>query len=311
MAMSRSFGGTRLTTVPPMAISPSLISSRPAIMRSRVDLPQPDGPTRTQNSASAISKSTPRITGVEPKCLCTALIATAAKLPPSHSPRRDAYRSRWRQPSRASAALDDHVVGSPGREPADDIPCRLAPQLDLGLHAEESGVRRQYHLRMAEQRTFGGNRLDWQHVEPGSGKYSTIECGKQIVDDHDGAAGGIDEVRTGAHAREGSRIDHAAGLRGERDVRADRVALGKQAPEIGGALDVRRKIPVDEIGIEGEHAAKHVARQVRHAFADAAEPDDAQRHVCGAPQRSGRQVMPAAGADVAMVGNHVAQQRER
>ena len=83
MAMSRSFGGTRLTTVPPMAISPSLISSSPAIMRSRVDLPQPDGPTSTQNSASAMSMSTPRITWVEPKRLCTALIPTAAKLPPS------------------------------------------------------------------------------------------------------------------------------------------------------------------------------------------------------------------------------------
>ena len=52
--MSRSFGGTRLTTVPPIAISPSLISSSPAIIRSSVDLPQPDGPTSTQNSPSAI-----------------------------------------------------------------------------------------------------------------------------------------------------------------------------------------------------------------------------------------------------------------
>ena len=35
-------------------------------MRSSVDLPQPDGPTSTQNSPSAISMSTPRITGVDP-----------------------------------------------------------------------------------------------------------------------------------------------------------------------------------------------------------------------------------------------------
>ena len=42
--MSRSFGGTSLTTRPPIAISPSVISSSPAIIRSRVDLPQPDGP---------------------------------------------------------------------------------------------------------------------------------------------------------------------------------------------------------------------------------------------------------------------------
>ena len=44
MAMSRSFGGTSLTTSPSIAISPPLISSSPAIIRSVVVLPQPDGP---------------------------------------------------------------------------------------------------------------------------------------------------------------------------------------------------------------------------------------------------------------------------
>ena len=48
--MSRSFGGTRFTTFDPIAISPSEISSSPAIIRKSVDLPQPDGPTSTQNS---------------------------------------------------------------------------------------------------------------------------------------------------------------------------------------------------------------------------------------------------------------------
>ena len=64
MAMSRLAGSTSLTTRPPMAISPPLISSSPATIRSRVDLPQPDGPTMTMNSRSAISASTPWITGV-------------------------------------------------------------------------------------------------------------------------------------------------------------------------------------------------------------------------------------------------------
>ena len=36
-----------------------VICSRPATMRSKVDLPQPEGPTKTQNSPSAISISTP------------------------------------------------------------------------------------------------------------------------------------------------------------------------------------------------------------------------------------------------------------
>src|SRR5918994_4756562 len=55
--MFRSFEGTRLTTRSPILISPSVMSSRPARQRSAVVFPQPDGPTRTRNSPSAISRS--------------------------------------------------------------------------------------------------------------------------------------------------------------------------------------------------------------------------------------------------------------
>src|SRR3954454_4326024 len=53
--MSRSRGGRSVTTLSPITTSPSVSSSRPATIRSRVDLPHPDGPTRTMNSPSAIS----------------------------------------------------------------------------------------------------------------------------------------------------------------------------------------------------------------------------------------------------------------
>ena len=43
MAMSRSFGATPFTTRAPIEMVPAEISSRPAIMRSSVDLPQPEG----------------------------------------------------------------------------------------------------------------------------------------------------------------------------------------------------------------------------------------------------------------------------
>ena len=69
MAMFRSLAATRLTTLSSMAISPAVMSSRPAIMRSRVDLPQPDGPTSTTSSLSAISTSMPWITSTGPKDL--------------------------------------------------------------------------------------------------------------------------------------------------------------------------------------------------------------------------------------------------
>ena len=80
--MSRSFDSTSLTTLPSIAIVPSLISSRPASMRSRVDLPQPDGPTSTMNSPSSISKSMPWITFVVPKAFWMFWNATVAIGPP-------------------------------------------------------------------------------------------------------------------------------------------------------------------------------------------------------------------------------------
>ncbi|MNP22228.1 hypothetical protein D3C76_1148890 [compost metagenome] len=59
MAMPRSFGMVSLTQRSWIRIWPSLTLSNPAIMRSRVDLAQPDGPTKTINSPSLMSRSTP------------------------------------------------------------------------------------------------------------------------------------------------------------------------------------------------------------------------------------------------------------
>ena len=59
MAMSRSAGSTWFTTRSPIFTSPPEIVSRPAIMRSNVDLPQPDGPTSTQNEPSSMPSETP------------------------------------------------------------------------------------------------------------------------------------------------------------------------------------------------------------------------------------------------------------
>ena len=56
MAMSRSFGATSLTTTPSIDAVPSVMSSRPAIIRRVVDLPHPEGPTKTINSLSLMSK---------------------------------------------------------------------------------------------------------------------------------------------------------------------------------------------------------------------------------------------------------------
>src|SRR5207249_4551208 len=58
MAIPRTRGGNPLTALPPMKTSPSVGCSSPAIMRSSVVLPQPDGPRRTRNSPSLVAKET-------------------------------------------------------------------------------------------------------------------------------------------------------------------------------------------------------------------------------------------------------------
>ena len=47
-----------------MKILPALTSSSPASIRRVVDLPQPEGPTRTMNSPSRISRSMPGTAGL-------------------------------------------------------------------------------------------------------------------------------------------------------------------------------------------------------------------------------------------------------
>src|SRR5262245_58225768 len=54
--MSRSRARRMVTSSPPSRMRPPVGSSRPAIMRSVVVLPQPDGPSMTKNSPSPTTK---------------------------------------------------------------------------------------------------------------------------------------------------------------------------------------------------------------------------------------------------------------
>ena len=71
MAMRRCAGGSAVTSAPPMKMRPLETCSRPAIRRSVVDLPQPDGPSRTTSEAAAASKLTLSTAGVAPQALLT------------------------------------------------------------------------------------------------------------------------------------------------------------------------------------------------------------------------------------------------
>ena len=78
MAMRRSAGGRSLTVSPSIKSVPELMSSSPATSRSKVDLPQPEGPTKTTNSRFSIARSTPLMTCVGPKDLVIFLSSIAA-----------------------------------------------------------------------------------------------------------------------------------------------------------------------------------------------------------------------------------------
>ena len=72
-------------------------------MRSSVDLPQPDGPTSTQNSPSAMAMSTPRMTWVVPNHFWTAVMVTP-RPSDSSSPLFLSVRPRGRGGGRAIVA---------------------------------------------------------------------------------------------------------------------------------------------------------------------------------------------------------------
>src|SRR5690242_12317752 len=76
--MFRSLGNTSLTRLPPIRTSPPEAGSRPAMIESRVDFPQPDGPSRTRKPPSSSSMSMLRRTVIAPKLLRTPLRVSAA-----------------------------------------------------------------------------------------------------------------------------------------------------------------------------------------------------------------------------------------
>src|SRR6476646_389547 len=68
--MSRCEARFQVTSSPPRKIRPAVGSSRPAIMRSVVVLPQPDGPSRQKNSPSLTVKVESFTATKSAKALC-------------------------------------------------------------------------------------------------------------------------------------------------------------------------------------------------------------------------------------------------
>ena len=71
MATLRWPGGSVSLRTPPMTSAPLSICSKPAIMRKKVDLPDPEGPRNTTNSPSLIARERFSMTDTWPNFLDT------------------------------------------------------------------------------------------------------------------------------------------------------------------------------------------------------------------------------------------------
>src|SRR5690349_13222225 len=67
MPVARRLGGIVTVDAPSIRMSPPSGSSKPAMQRSAVDLPQPEGPSRQTNSPSATSSDSALTATVVPK----------------------------------------------------------------------------------------------------------------------------------------------------------------------------------------------------------------------------------------------------
>src|SRR6266511_686144 len=127
--MSRSFGGRSLTIRSPIVISPAVISSSPATIRSVVDLPHPEGPTSTTNSLSRMWRFTSLTACTSSYFLFRSFIITWAMHVSPCSECRDGTPGR---PQRASAfhgpgeagdiVLDEEGVNESDRDRAQQRP---------------------------------------------------------------------------------------------------------------------------------------------------------------------------------------------
>src|SRR2546421_5824812 len=145
MAIFRARGGRSLTTWPPMRIFPAVGASSPAIIRSSVVLPQPDGPRRTRNSPSWVARSTPSTARTSPKCLLTARVSTVARsnqplllpLAEDAPAGRVGFLERLLGRGRAAGRLGEHDVQHPGAEDLVDGRVGVARVADVGGPAED------------------------------------------------------------------------------------------------------------------------------------------------------------------------------
>src|SRR5262249_49756907 len=181
---SRSLGGRSLTRRSPMWISPEVISSRPATIRSVVDLPQPEGPTRTMNSLSRMCKFTSLTAWTSSYFLLSAFsITSAIAHSPSHGSPGVGRPGLWGSPFHGARQARDVVLDEERIDDRDwdraeqGAGHQLTPEIDvaadqLGDHPDRNGLllgRREEDQGVDELVPGQGEREDPGRQDAGNG----------------------------------------------------------------------------------------------------------------------------------------------
>src|SRR5271169_4776610 len=118
-----------------MRISPELIDSSPAIVLSKVDFPQPDGPTSTRKPPLSSVRSMPLRISSEPKRLRSPLISRNAMASSLHG--------AGHQTAHKIAAADD--IDQQGRRRGNDRGCHIDVVFDDARRGVDEIVERDGH----------------------------------------------------------------------------------------------------------------------------------------------------------------------
>ena len=246
-------GSRSLTSRPPIEIEPAVTSSRPAIIRSSVDLPHPDGPTSTSSSPSAMSRSTASTAG-------------------PHRRRRSWWRRGWRcQPL---VVLLEMAAPAPTRMAAAASPlAQDAPKVTM--RAADPGGRSAAGQPMSTTMASGrAARTGVQHCRLGRTALGVAH------DDHQGPV-----HRRGEARRWRRRRPTRSGARrwwwGRRRPAAPRAPRDRPGCDVGGAVELTTCTP-DSAG--GSSPSMRRAR--RAASAPIAASDETCRGNGGSGHRS-------------------------
>src|SRR3954468_17553893 len=135
----RSRGALSLTRSPSMTMSPEVMSSRPTIIRSNVDLPHPDSPTRIMNSPSWTSMLTSFTAGnPSPYCLTMLFISMEAIGSPLHRAGRQAGDDLSLEQQDDDDDRDGDHHGGSGQQPVRRVE-RVRPDEERQLRGHRAG----------------------------------------------------------------------------------------------------------------------------------------------------------------------------